>query len=313
MQEVKEAERKKNQQNRDRSPEEKKRRYSEMGGRDRQRDRGAAIPPPGASTPSGFGRRPGGLGDYSDEEDDGGKYGRKGSSARDKDDRGGRRMGASSGAAIAPPPSLNEDTPSNPPSGSSESLTAKLGSKLANPGLGVAAKIMARYGYQEGKGLGKDEQGMSQALSVEKTSKRGGRIVHEKDSFVPPPPVGAAAFGGPPPVPSSEQQMTPPQRGEYGDAPGTPPPAASEQQDKPSITDLMKNPGKVVLCKNMVGPGEVDDELQPEVQEECSNKYGDVTKVVIFELPNAPSPEEAVRIFIEFRRVESAIKGEKEF
>lgn len=59
----------------------------------------------------------------------------------------------------------------------------------------------------------------------------------------------------------------------------------------------------------MVGPGEVDDELEPEVQEECQGKYGDVQKVVIFEIPSA-APEEAVRIFIEFKRVESAIKGE---
>lgn len=33
----------------------------------------------------------------------------------------------------------------------------------------------------------------------------------------------------------------------------------------------------------MVGPGEVDEELQPEVVEEC-NKYGEVAKVVIYEV-----------------------------
>ena len=33
----------------------------------------------------------------------------------------------------------------------------------------------------------------------------------------------------------------------------------------------------------MVGPGEVDDELQAEVSEECS-KYGIVTSCVIFEV-----------------------------
>ena len=58
----------------------------------------------------------------------------------------------------------------------------------------------------------------------------------------------------------------------------------------------------------MVGPGEVDDELEPEIKEECNTKYGDVNKVVIFEIPGAV-PEEAVRIFVEFNRVESAIKG----
>ena len=35
--------------------------------------------------------------------------------------------------------------------------------------------------------------------------------------------------------------------------------------------------------QNMVGPGEVDEELQPEVVEEC-NKYGEVAKVVIYEV-----------------------------
>ena len=33
----------------------------------------------------------------------------------------------------------------------------------------------------------------------------------------------------------------------------------------------------------MVGPGEVDDELEPETAEECS-KYGEVQKVVIYEV-----------------------------
>ena len=58
----------------------------------------------------------------------------------------------------------------------------------------------------------------------------------------------------------------------------------------------------------MVGPGEVDDELEPEIKEECNTKYGDVSKVMIYEIPKT-TPEEAVRIFVEFKRVESAIKG----
>ena len=58
----------------------------------------------------------------------------------------------------------------------------------------------------------------------------------------------------------------------------------------------------------MVGPGEVDADLEPEIKEECAGKYGDVNKVVIFEIPGAPE-HEAVRIFVEFGRVEAAIKG----
>ena len=35
----------------------------------------------------------------------------------------------------------------------------------------------------------------------------------------------------------------------------------------------------------MVGPGEVDDDLEPEVKEECNGKYGDVLSVNVIELP----------------------------
>ena len=58
----------------------------------------------------------------------------------------------------------------------------------------------------------------------------------------------------------------------------------------------------------MVGAGEVDDELEGEVKEECSTKYGDVVKVTILEVSGA-SDTEAVRIFVEFRRIENSIKG----
>ena len=36
---------------------------------------------------------------------------------------------------------------------------------------------MQKYGFREGQGLGKHEQGLSTALSVEKTSKRGDKII----------------------------------------------------------------------------------------------------------------------------------------
>lgn len=58
-----------------------------------------------------------------------------------------------------------------------------------------------------------------------------------------------------------------------------------------------------------VGPGEVDDDLEGEVAEECS-KFGTVTRVLIFEItePNFPH-DEAVRIFVQFERAEQATKA----
>lgn len=173
----------------------------------------------------------------------------------------------SGGVAIAPPPSLQEPTLPEP--------TPILPQKAANTFTGgsIAAKIMAKYGFKEGQGLGKQEQGMASALQVEKTSKRGGRIIHENEILAQ---TIAASFQEPAP--------------------------------EPTITDIMKNPSKVVLLKNMVGPGEVDDDLEPEVKEECNQKYGEVTSVIIHEIDH-PNSEEAVRIFVEFRRIESAIKA----
>lgn len=118
---------------------------------------------------------------------------------------------------------------------------------------------------------------MAVALQVEKTSKRGGRIIHEKEMMPPPPSL-------------------------------SPPSIPLESKSEPTITEIMKSPSKVVLLRNMVGPGEVDEELEPEVREECNTKYGDVIKVLIHEVPNT-TPEESVRIFVEFKRIESAIKA----
>nr|CAG4637280.1 EOG090X0BIL [Ceriodaphnia reticulata]SVE73138.1 EOG090X0BIL [Ceriodaphnia reticulata] len=174
----------------------------------------------------------------------------------------------SGGVAIAPPPSLQET------SSSASSLTP---SGSGAGAIGVAAKIMAKYGFKEGQGLGRQQQGIAAALQVEKTSKRGGRIINEKDIMPPPPPVVSPTIAAAPKV-----ELT--------------------------IAEIMKNPSKVICLRNMVGPGEVDSDLEPEVREECQTKYGDVNKVVIFEIPNIEE-EEAVRIFVEFKRMEAAIKA----
>ncbi|KAI2665306.1 Splicing factor 45 [Labeo rohita] len=194
----------------------------------------------GGGAPSGFSRFP--TEGESDEEEEYEREKRK------------RSMG---GAAIAPPTSLVErDTSFSYDEDGRQSGT-------------VAHKIMQKYGFRDGQGLGKHEQGLSTALSVEKTSKRGGKIIigdsTEKTS-------------------GSSQNVADPHGSNSADA--------SKKNEANPLTEILKCPTKVVLLRNMVGRGEVDEDLEAETKEECE-KYGKVVKCVIFE----------------FERVESAIKA----
>jgi len=204
-------------------------------------------------------------------------------SRRRKDDD---RRESRGGAAIAPPQSLLETTPVNP-----DLIQKKDGAGTGGFSTGnvVASQIMAKYGWKEGQGLGREEQGLSTCLQVEKTGKRAGKIINKDIEVIKQKKTNTSS----PSHLSMADQIND---------------MAVDSPTDNNITNMMKNPSKVVLLKNMVGPGEVDDDLQPEIEEECQTKYGDIVKVIIFEIPGAHE-EEAVRIFVEFKRMESAIKA----
>ncbi|GMR47668.1 hypothetical protein PMAYCL1PPCAC_17863 [Pristionchus mayeri] len=97
-------------------------------------------------------------------------------------------------------------------------------------GLGVAASIMSKMGYREGAGLGKDEQGISTAITLERKGKSNiGTIIAPEPSAAPPAPMSQQA-----------------------------------------ISDAMKNATKIVVLKNMITPNEVDEELEEEIREEMT-------------------------------------------
>lgn len=141
------------------------------------------------------------------------------------------------------------------------------GSSTSGLGLGAggqltaAQRMMAKMGWKEGQGLGKQEQGITAPLVAKKTDRRGGVIIDESSS------------------------------------------------KKPKSVNIDSLPTRVVLLRNMIGPGEVDDELEDEVASECS-KYGTVLRVLIFEITQANFPaDEAVRIFVLFERTEESTKA----
>ncbi|KAK6049975.1 g-patch domain protein [Cooperia oncophora] len=145
--------------------------------------------------------------------------------------------------------------------------------KATSKGLGVAANIMSKFGYKHGGGLGRDEQGMSTALSVEKLGKNAGLIINESQGNTPTPPAQATPMGVAP----------------------------------INMAQAMKSSTKVLMLTNMVGPDEVDDELEPEIREEMA-KYGQVASVVIHKMDGV-ADDIAVRIFVEFTNIAQAIKA----
>eukprot|EP00842_Homolaphlyctis_polyrhiza_P003208 jgi/Hompol1/3889/HPOL_003385-RA len=86
-----------------------------------------------------------------------------------------------------------------------------------------------------------------------------------------------------------------------------------------AITDLNANrfdedeyETRILVFMNLVGPGEADSELRTETMEECS-KFGRVLECLVVELPPGTAKEhEAVRVFVEFDDLQSAIHAQQE-
>ncbi|XP_063930730.1 poly(U)-binding-splicing factor half pint isoform X2 [Zophobas morio] len=74
---------------------------------------------------------------------------------------------------------------------------------------------------------------------------------------------------------------------------------------------MRKVDSRVVILRNMVGPEDVDETLQEEIQEECS-KFGAVERVIIYNEKQSEDDEDAdvvVKIFVEFSETPEAEKA----
>ncbi|KAJ3336481.1 Splicing factor 45 [Gonapodya sp. JEL0774] len=87
------------------------------------------------------------------------------------------------------------------------------------------------------------------------------------------------------------------------------PPVDAAQSDTEPVRSIIIQATTVVLLRNMVGLGDVDDSLHEDVAEEAE-KFGSVEKCLVFEVPGGQvPPEEAVRVFVKYKNVESARQG----
>jgi len=222
---------------------------------------------------------------------------------RQKEQEQEERRRAKDSKKFPPPASYDDDTKVNFASGE-EAYLAR-GRLSGNPnapapapiqkskessggGESVAERMMLKMGWK-GKGLGKEEQGISTPLTVEKTSKNQG--------YIRPDPVQILQ----PKISIPETVI--------------PEPPVNPNQGNINLTSsstplrLEDVTSRVVLLRNMVGPGEVDDRLQEETAEECCN-FGKVLSCLIYEVPGKLIPDDqAVRIFVKFAEKEYAFKA----
>ncbi|OQR99892.1 DNA-damage-repair/toleration protein, chloroplastic-like [Achlya hypogyna] len=137
------------------------------------------------------------------------------------------------------------------------------------------------------------------------------------DATEPPRGLGFVAAQTPSPVVPPPQPTQAPTRAPTP----APTPAPTAGPAKPRVSRFGQRvsrfdqkspatlPKTVLLLQNMVAPGEVDDDLQGEVKEECQSKYGTVVKCLVYEVTTGVPAHEAVRIFVEFLHEADAAKA----
>ncbi|MEW5311935.1 MAG: hypothetical protein WDW38_003608 [Sanguina aurantia] len=124
-----------------------------------------------------------------------------------------------------------------PPSSAAAAAAAAAAGNVK--GMSFAQRMLEKMGWKEGDGLGKHRHGMSTPLIAQKTDKRSGIIVNASEA---PPSAGVKRA-------MSTEVATP----------------ASVTEKKQRTGAFMYGvPSRVLCMRNMVGPGEVDEDLEEE-------------------------------------------------
>lgn len=134
---------------------------------------------------------------------------------------------------------------------------------------------MSRFGWEQGKGLGAQESGMTTALGVQRAPAAAARSKKAKKKDPEAAQAAPAGMAG---------------RSVVVDA-------SREQRLAEQRTQMGGDASRVVLLTNMCAPDEVDDDLNGEVAEEA-NKVGVAERCFVRIVPGETRDDEAVRIFL---------------
>ena len=131
---------------------------------------------------------------------------------------------------------------------------------------------MEKMGWRAGQGLGAQGQGITAPLVAKKVDARSGIIVVADDNVPRAPPSAGPRDAGRAPAPAAAPRRS-----------------------------------RVVVLRNVVGPGQVDAALESEIADECG-RFGEVLGVLLFEVtqPSSFPEEEAVRIYVKFAAEDAA-------
>ncbi|GAA5868421.1 hypothetical protein JCM1840_006989 [Sporobolomyces johnsonii] len=192
---------------------------------------------------------------------------------------------AAAAAAAAPQaqgPTLSATAPVFAPASSSAGGAGAEPSSSAGPAepdnRTFAERMMSKYGWESGKGLGAAESGITTALSVSRasavasSSSKKNKKKTAADQPPAPAPTGMASRSVV--VDSSRSTRLAEQAAQMGG-----------------------EASRVVLLTNLCGADEVDDDLPGEIAEEA-NKIGVVERCFVYVVPGETRDEEAVRVFL---------------
>ncbi|KAG8850277.1 hypothetical protein FRB91_009168 [Serendipita sp. 411] len=153
---------------------------------------------------------------------------------------------------------------------------------------GFAARMMAKFGYVEGQGLGANADGIVEPIMLERNLGPKGGKKGEGGETGKKSSVGGMGMGG--------VRM------------GRIVNSQAEEKNRADIARYGES-SRIILLTNIVSLEDVDDDLQGEIGDECS-KHGTVERVLVhMPYPTPVDSGEAVRIFVQFAGPAAAWKA----